>query len=32
MSSSAGAAVVLTCFTVILTAPSAEAYRELIEP
>ncbi len=30
--SSAGAAVVLTCFTVILTAPSAEAYRELIEP
>lgn len=26
---SAGAAVVLTCYTVILTAPSAEAYREL---
>ena len=30
--SSAGVAVVLTCFTVILTAPSAEAYRELTEP
>ncbi|QUD87980.1 hypothetical protein [Phenylobacterium montanum] len=27
--SSAGTAVVLTCFSVILTAPSAEVYREL---
>jgi hypothetical protein len=27
--SSAGVAIVLTCFTVILTAPVAEAYREL---